>query len=99
MNGFTFYLEYPSLKDKRKATRKTLGNHSGNVMAVFGDWFSIAGHYYKKECVSALQNVPNSVVCCSSACDTYIKENGKRISEKQAREIHPNLFTYLDSNN
>lgn len=98
MNGYTFYLEYPSLKDKRKATRKTLGNHSGNVMAVFGDWFSIAGHYYKKECVSSVYNRPNSDVCTSSACDSYIKENCKRISEEQARKIHPKLFQYLDCN-
>lgn len=34
MKDYTFYLEYPTLKDKRKATRKELGNHSGTVLAV-----------------------------------------------------------------
>lgn len=96
MKGYTFYLEYPTLKDKRKATRKYLGNHSGIVLAVYGDWFSPGGHYSKKECVSSVYDRPNSEVCTSSVCDTYIKDKCKRISEKQAREIHPNLFQYLD---
>ena len=34
MNGVRFYLEYPNSAEKRKATRKRLGNHSGNVIAV-----------------------------------------------------------------
>lgn len=97
MKGYTFYLEYPSLKDKRKATRKELGNHSGNCLAVYGNWFNI-GHYYKKECVSSVYDRPNSDVCISSACDSYIKDNCKRISEEQARKIHPKLFQYLDCN-
>ena len=95
MKDYTFYLEYPTLKDKRKATRKELGNHSGTVLAVYGDWFNI-GHYYKKECVSSVYDKPNSDVCCSSCDSGYLNDKCKRISDKQAREIHPKLFQYLD---
>ena len=96
MKGYTFYLEYPTLRDKRKAIRKELGNHSGNVLAVYGDWFNI-DHYYKKECVSSVYDKPNSEVCTSSCDGEYLTTNCKRISEKQAREIHPKLFQYLDN--
>lgn len=97
MKGYKFYLEYPSIKDKRKATRKALGNHSGNVLAVFGNWYKIKNLYYKKDCISGVTDKPNSECCGNNVCDEYLLQC-KRIGEKQAREIHPNLFYVLDSN-
>ena len=98
MNGFKFLLEYPNAKERRKATRKNLGNHSGNVIAAFTgrDYRWLDGNKLLTECISALQDHPNSVVCSSSFCDEYQRERCLRISEAQAREIHPNLFYFLD---
>jgi len=99
MKGYTFYLEYPSQAEKRKATRKHPGNHSGNVIATFGTWFTGGSSGAMIECVSAVYEWPNSAVCSSSVSISYIRERCKRISEAQAREIHPRLFDYLDMNN
>lgn len=95
MNGFTFYLEYPTTKDKKQGTRKKLGNHSGNVVAVFGDWYKGGNNEYQKECVSSVFDHSNSVCCGGSVGSSYLNDRCKRISEKQAREIHSNLFDYL----
>jgi hypothetical protein len=95
MKDVTFYLEYSSLKEKSKGTRKNLGNHSGNCLAVHGAWFK-SNQVYCKETVAGLPGIPNSVCCGSSTSNEYLTEHCKRISEKQAREIHPNLFEYLD---
>ena len=45
MNGVRFYLGYPNSAEKRKATRKRLGNHSGNVIAVLDN-----DNYNKRFC-------------------------------------------------
>ena len=106
MLGINFYLNYPNKTEKHKGTRKNPGNHSGNVVAVFTkhergkwtnfpDWISygsgpIAG------AVGALFYEPNSVVCSTSVGLSYLDDRCKRISEKMAREIHPELFRYLD---
>jgi hypothetical protein len=47
----------------------------------------------------AVQDIPNNPVCFGSYSDGYLREKCKDISEKQAREIHPNLFKVLDSPN
>lgn len=99
MKSYHFYLEYPSKAAKRAATRKNLGNHSGNIIAVDSEransWLS--DRQVMRDCVSAVTSYPNSDVCGSSASMDYIRENCKRVSEKQAREIHPNLFSTLES--
>lgn len=97
MKGIRFYLEYPENVNPRRYTRKNPGPHSGTVMAVIvenGYWYGNMGCQW--ECISALQDQPNSVCCSGNCSDGYIRERTKRISEKQAREIHPNLFAYLD---
>ena len=99
MKGLHFYLEYPSPGERRKATRKNLGNHRGTVCAVDTDrknWKRGANSQILADCFSAVQNIPNSVVCGSSCSRTYLKCHCLRVSEKQAREIHPTLFTYLE---
>lgn len=96
MKGFTFYLEYLSSKERRKATRKELGNHSGNCLAVYGNSFIPGDHYVKKECVSSVFDTANSDVCTSSCQLDWLRSNCLRISEQQARKIHPKLFQYLD---
>ena len=95
MKGYTFYLEYPTTKEKKNATRKMLGNHSGNVIAVFGKWYKSSVNEYQKECVSAVFDHANSVCCGGSVGSEYLTDRCKKISEKQAREIHQNLFNYF----
>lgn len=99
MKGYTFYLEYPSQTEKRKATRKNLGNHEGNVIATFGKSYFGGNPKPMIECVSAVFEWPNSAVCSGSASISYIREHCKRVSEAQAREIHPELFDYLAADN
>ncbi len=97
MDGYRFYLEYENKTKKNKATRKKTGDHTGNVVAV-----CYANAYYGsdgkmcQEAVGATFDHPDSAVCGTSVSFDYVSDNCKRISEKQAREIHPNLFTYLD---
>lgn len=95
MKGYTFYLEYPSRTEKNKGRAKPgkLGNHQGNVIAKMevNNWFN-----FSHEAIVALYDTPNSFVCSGSVGMDYLHTRCKRISEKLAREIHPNLFLYLD---
>jgi len=99
MKGFIFYLEYPTNKDKRAGTRKNPGNHSGNVLAIILNEekrpYWIAGTM-QQECIAAIFSHANSDVCKTSCHVRYLRKNCKRISEAQARTIHPKLFQYLE---
>ena len=95
MKDFRFYLEYPSLKDKRKGTRKSLGNHLGTCVAVSKSFYIQNGEIYN-ECGGGIFEKPDSVCTWTACTDGYLRDKCKRISEKQAREIHPNLFKYLE---
>lgn len=97
MRGIRFYLEYSSPTEKNKATRKQPGNHTGNVFAAFVE----NGSYPCGDggCVDGVGSVfyqPNSVVVGTGASWKFLQENCLRISEEQAREIHPALFERLD---
>jgi len=99
MKNFRFYVEYDSTKEKRKATRKNLGNHTGNCLAILLDGNKPLYHNNSTtiDCISGVSFIRNSN-CCFSGCSTaYLHNNCKRISEKQAKEIHPKLFNYLNN--
>jgi len=69
----------------------------GNVIAVFiEDGSPIYNPDLSMGCVSALLLEPNSIVCGSAVSREYLTEHTRRVSEKAAREIHPELFKYLD---
>jgi hypothetical protein len=96
MNGYKFYLEYPSTKDKRQGTRKQLGNHEGNCIAVIDNWYRIKDNEIFVSGFTAELLVKNSFAVGEQLIhEGYLKTRCKRISEKQAREIHPNLFNSL----
>ena len=101
MKNYRFYLEYNSNTQKRKATRKNLGEHTGNCIAVPLDDnkrpYYINARDLSVECYGAVFFQENSDVCGTSASSDYLREKCKRISEKQAREIHTKLFEYLES--
>jgi hypothetical protein len=98
---YRFYLEYPSPKERRKATRKNLGKHSGTVIAVpLGDngqpvgFLSGAGGWCFEAIVS-LYDRENSPVLWGSVSHDYLRERCLRIARDKALEIHPKLHSYL----
>ena len=95
MNGYKFYLEYPNAKEKRKATRRDPGNHNGNVIATWGNPYPTANGP-QVEAMSAVFYSNNSGVAVGAVALDYLSERCKRISETQARDIHPALFERLD---
>lgn len=96
MKGIRFYLEYPSAAEKRKATRAELGNHSGNVIAAFEGTEAVGRSGPQVDALAAIQDYPNCPVAGTTVSLDYIEERAKRISEAQAREIHPEMFIRLD---
>lgn len=103
MKGFRFYLEYPNQKERRNGTRKKPGNHSGNVVAVAtrenSPWtphWHWSQNGYQADAIGAVFFERNSPVCGTSVGPGYLREKCKNISEALAREIHPQLFAYLD---
>ena len=77
---------------------KNLGNYSGNVIAVIKEtkkeqW--LINHCY--EAITAVFECKNSDCCFGQVSPEYLTERCKRISEKQAKEIHPNLFYYIEN--
>lgn len=102
MKGYKFYLEYDNQKDCKAATRENLGNHLGTVIAVLDDTRVISQHadkttYIQVDAIGAFQNIPNCACCFTTASADYLSKQCKRISEAQAREIHPKLFNYLEN--
>jgi len=96
MKGYKFYLEYPNAKAKRHATRASLGDHSGNVIATWEDPYISPRGDAVIEAFSAVYAWENSPVNFGAVSLDYLQDRCKRISEKQARAIHPALFTRLD---
>jgi|GEM_PF-3420002 len=99
MNGWRFYLEHETAQDKRK------GKHTGNVVAI-----PVTEHgtpdrnhcfwndqTYFIECVAAVLFHADSPACGCSVSVDWLRDVCKRISEQQAREIHPELFKRLEA--
>jgi len=108
MKGYRFYADYDSAAHRRRDTtphgRATLGSTPEppkNVIAVYlekgGRPVSIFdGVNWKAECAAATFDVPNSDVSTTAASFSYLNERCRRISEAEAKRIHPRLFTYLE---
>lgn len=98
MKGLRFYLEHDSAAAKRRR------QHCGTVLALFADakgrpLWRIEHRRHPQavaEGIGALYREPNSPACSTAACSSYVSERCRRISESEARKIHPALFTYLD---
>lgn len=88
-NGIRFYLEFNSSIERRK------GISAGNVFAAFT--CNGRNHDGGYDGVGAVFLYPNSPVASTGTSFGY--QNSfrlKRISQTQARAIHPNLFYALD---
>ena len=89
MNGLRFYLEH---KDKSKR------QPGGTVVAALvlnGTYWSSGRCCY--EAIAALFDQPNSPVAGTGVALDYLRLNCKRISEFNARIVHPALFERLDA--
>lgn len=105
MKGYVFYLEYPNKAEKRKASVRVagrLGNHTSNVFARLDphtldvDREEFLASLRNPEGYGAVYPRPNSAVCWTGTSWKHLNDNCKRISEKLAREIHPNLFLRME---
>lgn len=89
MKDVRFYEEF---LDKRKK------QSAGTVVAAFvGNGLYKSGGAWCYDAVGAVHRFPNSPVASTGVARDYLRENCKRVSEKQAREIHPVLFQFLDA--
>ncbi len=91
MQGIRFYLDHESPQAKRT------NRHQGNVTAVIvenGVYYS--GNVACYDGIGAVFFRPNSPVASTNVSLDWMHSCGKRISEEQAREIHPELFVCLD---
>lgn len=94
MKGIRFYEEFHN-------ARKT--KSCGNVFAAFienGPRFVTSGGKMQAmyDGLGGAYDYNNSPVCSTSASLDYLRTRCKRISEKKAREVHPQMFARLDRN-
>ncbi len=90
MKGIRFYEE---LTNKNRVSEES----QGNVIAQLVGNDQVTDDGVMCETISALFFHPDSVCCGGSASLDYIWKNCRRISETKAREVHPQLFVYLDN--
>lgn len=93
MSNLKFYLTYPSRKALEDA-RDDFGEHSGNVIATY------AGPVQGDQGLSLhawvpTQNKPNSEVIKAKISMIYLLDYCRAINERDARIIHPRLFSTL----
>ena len=90
MKGVRFYLDHKSPANKRK------GKHVGNVIAVFVEPFFGRYGAIVHEAIGPIFSSANCKVARTTVSAEYLRNSTKRISEEEARQIHPNLFKCLD---
>lgn len=86
LSDWTFYLEYPTQKDKRAAAPNAgrLGNHKGNVVAV--------RNTDGKVVLSEFPNMENGFCRIGEVEQEYKHQRLTRINRRLAQAIHPRLF-------
>lgn len=89
MKGYRFYEE---LENKNRKGERS----KGIVVAIYheNESFALFGAY---SAAAALYDEPNAPVCGTIVGGQYLADCCRRVSEARAREIHPQLFEYLDS--
>lgn len=85
MRYVRFYAEYSDSR-KRIPAENVFAAFTGNGI-----------HNNSYEGLGAIFEWPNSPVACTSASREFLRKKCKRISEAEARAIHPLLFSRLDS--
>lgn len=94
MKGYRFYEELRHKHRKGEESKGTVvalytgeGIESPEIVSVF--------RHHPEACVAVFDR-PNSPVCWSGVSWEYLYECCRRISEEEARAIHPALFERLD---
>lgn len=82
MKGYRFYAEYDSPQKKRK------GEGNGNALAIDVESYTDG----KYECRAAVYGHPDSATCTSMVNWEILRDNYRRITEAEARKLHPRLF-------
>lgn len=95
MKGVRFYEELEHKNRKYEASK-------GTVFAAFyeqthGGRHGDGAYFVQVDGVGAVFDRPNSPVAGTSASLEYLEKDCRRVSEERAREVHPELFKYLDS--
>lgn len=104
MKGYRFYADYSSKAHKRADTTPRHVRKDGptpkpasNVVAVYlgddGRELYNGGGY---DCATGIFDTPDSPVATSGVSPGYLRERCRRISEAEARRIHPRMFEYLE---
>ena len=108
MKWYRFYADYPSNSAKRKdAMSPRYKRKDGptpapapNVIAVETDGPNVPYRIQQgravADCTLGVFDIPNSDVAGSQVDFDYLRERCRRISETEARRIHPRLFQYLE---
>ena len=90
MNGYRFFEEYRD---------ETMQASSGNVIAVnlaAGSFVQHGGVCYRAIIPETRPGFPNSPVTMSLFNAEYLGTRCRRVSEADARKIHPKLFEFLE---
>jgi hypothetical protein len=90
MKNMKFYKEYNSPQDKRQ------DQPNGNVIATYGKMWVSRDNEYFIDAFGAVYFDPNSPCVYTTAQVDWIRENCKRISDADARTIHPRLFERIE---
>jgi hypothetical protein len=78
------------------ALKHTLYSIAGNMQIVLGDADLTRAQRDEIYVTGAVYGHPDSACAGTSASRDYLRTKCKRVSESKAREVHPNLFRYLD---
>jgi len=93
MDGITFYEEYTDKRKKKISTQNCIAVFKENGIQHITQEGGTTTFY---ECLSALFTYPDSSVASGGVSLEYIADYCRRVSEKHARNTHPELFKRLD---
>lgn len=93
MERLRFYLEYPSQHARVTSKRTDLGDHSDTVVAVVLGTAKTVKTGIRWDCYAMGKNGVEK----THIMESYLRTRCARISQSMAREVHPQLFAYLDN--
>ena len=98
MRGYRFYEEF-SDKGRRESMGTVVALLLDDYQQPYMHWSSIAENCqgdWVADAISSVFDTPNSEVGSGSVALGYLRERCKRVSETTARQIHPQMFVYLE---
>lgn len=74
----------------------TIAAFAGHITGAAGNGVFFSGGTACYEAIAGLFDRPNSPVASTAVAVDVLREKCKRVPERRAREVHPELFKYLD---